>query len=138
MAIKKLSQSIIIRTELKNLLEKEDIDVLFLTETDSNNLDSESDYIIQGYKTILPLKKNNSDKVRILCLVMEAISSQVKPVPELMNPSFPSIWIEIKGNFDTNSGNDMIIGGFYREWAQKGILAIAKMEIKKFVKTLPI
>ena len=38
-----------------------------------------------------------------------------------MNPSFPSIWIEIKGNFDTNSGNDMIIGGFYREWAQKGI-----------------
>ena len=84
--------------ELKNLLETKDIDVMFLTETDLNNLETESDYIIQGYKTILPMKKDKKDKVRILCLTKDVLVSQVKTITELMNPSFPSIWLELTGN----------------------------------------
>ena len=41
-------------TELKELLKKENFDVLFLNETDTKNVHSKEDYQITGYDTILP------------------------------------------------------------------------------------
>ena len=45
----------------------------------------------------------------------------MKIIPELMSPTFPSIWIEIKGKVNFKQENNLTIGGFYREWAQNGI-----------------
>ena len=54
--------------ELKQLLQNEKIDIMFLTETDTHSLSSKTDYQIEGYETILP-KMDNNNLVRILCLV---------------------------------------------------------------------
>ena len=37
-----------------------------------------------------------------------------------MNPTFPSIWIEITGKENSNTNKIMVIGGFYHECAQNG------------------
>ena len=59
--------------ELREILNSEKVDIIFLTETDTKMLLNEESYKIQGYKTYLPLKKENCESVRILCLVNEAI-----------------------------------------------------------------
>ena len=41
--------------ELKNLLNSEKIDIIFITETDTKNINSAEDFQIDGYKTIMPL-----------------------------------------------------------------------------------
>ena len=61
--------------ELKNLLIQENLDILFLTETDSKNLVNDESYVIQGYKTILPLISLESDTVR-LCVLSRKLSFQ--------------------------------------------------------------
>ena len=53
--------------ELKTLLKDESLDILFITETDTNMLDSEEDYLIEGYKTIFPKKSENVKKLGIIC-----------------------------------------------------------------------
>ena len=48
-------------TEITNLLKNEDLDILFLTETDNQNIKDEDSYKIQGYTTVLQKRKSESD-----------------------------------------------------------------------------
>ena len=72
----------------------ENVDVLFLTETDIKNLVNDESYVIQGYKTILPIISPVSDLVRIVCLVKECFLPRIKLRKDLMSADFPSIWLE--------------------------------------------
>ena len=81
-------------------------------------LETEMDYKIDGYRTILLKRVKITDKVIIICFVNENVLHEIKVVEEFMNPSFPSIWIEVTGK--GKNDKPLIIGGFYREWSQKG------------------
>ena len=81
-------------SELTHLLNNEKIDIMFLTETDSQNLINEDSYVIKGYKSFLPLKNPNINVVRIVCLVKENLLPFIKVRSDLMSEDFPSIWLE--------------------------------------------
>ena len=49
--------------------------------------------MIAGFKTWLPLKKENSEKTRIV-LLMKLDKPEMKLREDLMSPNFPSIWVE--------------------------------------------
>ena len=104
--------------ELVNLLATENIDLIFITETDTKNIKKEEDYTIQGYKTILPLFNSENQKIRIIGLVKTEISTQFKFRQDLMSVQFPSIWLEYS---DTNNKNQTLFAGFYREWSHEGL-----------------
>ena len=104
--------------ELRNLLILENIDVIFLTETDTRNLSNEDSYVIQGYKTILPLFKPEDNLVRIVCLIKESLMPHIKIRHDLMSEEFPSIWIEYQT--DQNK-KPTLIAGFYRVWTHNGV-----------------
>ena len=103
-------------TELKELLNKEEIDVLFLVETDTQMIGEEKDYVVQGYRTILPKLAETDNKIRIMSLVKEGKMDKMKIRHDLMSENFPSIWLEIERINRTN----LTIGGFYREWTRHG------------------
>ena len=96
--------------ELTQLLDKENIDILFLIETDTSKIESENDYVLNGYKTILPLRNDKSEKIRIMLLIKESIASDFKISVDLMSPNFPSIWLEKIRIDDNNSENSLAIG----------------------------
>ena len=75
---------------------------MFLTETDTRNLSNEDSYVVQGYKTILPLKKPDNNLVRIVCLVKESLLTNIKVRLDLMSDEFPSIWLEYQSDVDVN------------------------------------
>ena len=105
--------------ELKQLLQNEKIDIMFLTETDTHSLSSKTDYQIEGYETILP-KMDNNNLVRILCLVKNDRINQISTVESLMSTDFPTIWLE----YTSQKGAKFLIGGFYRVWTNAGIKCI--------------
>ena len=80
--------------ELADILITEKVDIIFLTETDKRMLINEECYRISGYKTILPHKKENSELVRIVCLIKEEIVPYIKVRSDLMSCEFPSIWLD--------------------------------------------
>ena len=79
--------------EIINLIEEQKLDILTLVETDTLNLNSESDYIIKGFKTILPTKKDNTQKTRLIMLISES-HKHIHVRKDLMTDEFPSIWCE--------------------------------------------
>ena len=102
--------------ELREMLSKENIDVIFLTETDTKQINCETDFVIKGYKTILQERENPNDNLRIVCLVKEIWHSKMVVREDLMCTGFPSIWLEI----NEENKKPTILGGFYREWTQNG------------------
>ena len=147
--------------ELRLLLNNEDIDIAFITETDTKELRKETDYLISGFKTFFPSRKNDFSKIRILAFVKDSILSQIKLRTDLMSNEFPSIWLEFINPIKKNT----LIAGFYRQWSSetckkkdaeefgmninvwnkapivikecKSLYAVKK-PIKLFVRTLPI
>ena len=106
--------------ELKQLLKDESIDILFITETDATMLPTENDYLIDGYKTIFPKRNENSEKIRILCLIKKEISDDLQILNENMDSDFPSIWLEKTKKENNSETNSLAIGGFYRVWSHNG------------------
>ena len=98
--------------EIKTTLIEEKIDLLYLTDTDTN-IQSESEYVIEGYKTIFPLRSSTESKIRIICLVNEKLLPNIRVK---MCDQFASIWFELK----LSHSNNMLIGGFSRVWIQNG------------------
>ena len=74
--------------------------------------------------------------IRMICLVREEeiISGNIKLRPDLIENAFPSIWLELKQNHKQN----ILIGGFYREWSNEGLLSLDKQleAIKLFTKQI--
>ena len=62
--------------EIKDLLTKEEIYVIFLTESDTNIL-CESNYKIPGFITVFHKRECNTEKVRIVALFKEKFQSQI-------------------------------------------------------------
>ena len=81
--------------ELRKLLKNENIDVMFLTETDTKAIPSEDKYQIQGYKTVFQERKSAQSKLRIIWLVKNLLAQKMKVRKDLMSGEFPSIWIEV-------------------------------------------
>ena len=90
------------------MLNSEKIDIFFITETDTKNINSAEDYQIDGYKTIMPL---------ILCLIKNAISNKFKVRLDLMSKEFSSIWIETN---EMGNKKTQMFAGFYRVWTHDG------------------
>ena len=80
------------------------------------NLQKETDYNIRGFITIFQKRLANNEKVRLICLVDEKKASNLLIRHDLMSTDFPSFWIEFK-----KAGQpSLLVGGFYREWNQRG------------------
>ena len=101
--------------ELKKILNEESVDIAFITETDTKLLTKEENYQISGYKTIFPNRISESSKIRIIALVKENITGQIKIRRDLMSNTFPSIWLELNNQIQKN----ILIAGFYRQWSSE-------------------
>ena len=102
--------------ELCELLKTENLDVMILTETDSNMIKSKEDYRIEGYETVIQLRKDDNEKTRLVMLIRVETAHCTKVRSELMSPDFPSIWLE----YCNKGGMSVLICGFYREWSRNG------------------
>jgi hypothetical protein len=102
--------------EILNLIRQNNLGILFLVETDTLAINTEVDYKLLGFKTIIQNKKDNSTPTRIISLVNEKLSNEVTIRMDLTSTEFPSLWIEL----ENNCGSNIICGGFYREWVPQG------------------
>ena len=98
------------------MLQEENIDVMFLSETDTVHIKSENDYRIVGYSIIHQKREQVTDKLRLICLFKVTMEKNIVIRNDLMSSNLPSIWLEYK---EPNK-EALLIGGFYREWNHKG------------------
>ena len=103
-------------TELKNILETEKINIMFLVETDVILLNGKEDYKLEGFSTVITNQDSADEKIRVLGLVHEDLATNIKVREDLMSKQFPSIWLELQ----RESKKNVLIGGFYREWTREG------------------
>ena len=68
---------------------------------------------MEGYVTVLQQREKPEDMVRVMALIREDTSKEVKVREDLMSEKFPSIWIEAE--------KGLLVCGFYREWTRNGI-----------------
>ena len=64
--------------------------------------------------------------VRIIVLVKEDCGVEVKLREDLMDKSFPSIWLEIQDKYKSST----MIGGFYRQWSNSGKLTVEEQVVQ--------
>ena len=81
--------------ELKDMLNSEKLNIMFLVETDTKLSNGKSDYKIEGYATVLQKTNQSTDKIRIIGLVEEDTLKYTKIREDLMSTEFPTIWFEI-------------------------------------------
>ena len=98
--------------EIVNLIESEEVDVLFLTETDTGKVNA-SNFKLQGYETFTQSCENEDDTVRAIAIVKENCGAKIQLRPDLMSNMFPSIWLEVEDRYKSKS----MIAGFYRQWS---------------------
>ena len=82
-----------------NLITQNSINIIFLVETDTLAVNSEEDYKLQGFKTIIQNKKDKLNQTRIICLVDEKLTKEVIIRMDLSSQDFPSLWIELENNY---------------------------------------
>ena len=99
------------------MLKSENIDIIFISETDTKELKTEADYQIAGYKTIFQKRNTDSNILRIICLIKDEIAESITTLDKIMSVDIPSIWIEFKDQKQMKTA----IGSFYREWTHEGI-----------------
>ena len=102
--------------ELKEIINSNAINAVFLVETDTHAINSELDYQIRGFKTVIQTKNNSALPTRIICLIDEELSDQIIIRTDLTSADFPSLWVEIENDY----GKNVLCGGFYREWSPSG------------------
>ena len=108
--------------EVLQLLLTENLDILFLTETDTKRINA-CNYKIKGYTTFMQSSEEDSDldTIRIIALTKEECGVKIEIRNDLMSTSFPSIWLEIQDHSSSKS----MIGGVYRQWSNNGISSTA-------------
>jgi exonuclease III len=102
--------------EIVEILTSQNIDVLFLTETDTKRSDAEK-FVIKGFNTVMQRVSEEEDIVRVIALIRENTGLEIKTRSDLMSDSFPSVWLEIK----EENKSSTLLGGFYRQWTNNGI-----------------
>ena len=98
--------------EIKELLKNEEINILFLTESDII-LGKTDDYKIEGFTTVFQKRESENEKIRVVAFIKEDVESQIIVKENLMSFEVPSIWLELKAEHSV----PFIICGVYREWA---------------------
>ena len=111
--------------EILEILTSQNIDVLFLTETDTRRSNAEK-FVIKGFNTVIQKVSEENDMVRIIALIRENAGLRIKTRGDLMTDSFPSIWLEIQ---DENRSTTLL-GGFYRQWSCNGIRS-TKLQVEE-------
>ena len=103
--------------EIVQLLMEEQLDVLFLTETDTKRINV-CNYKIRGYSTLMQsgVDDLDTDIIRIVALKKDDCGVKIEIRNDLMSASFPSIWLEIQDQRLSKS----MIGGLYRQWSNNG------------------
>ena len=81
--------------ELRELIKQEELDILFLVETDTTAIANEEDYKIDDFSTILPKRNREDGSIRIIGLVKKHMKERINKREDLMDEEFPSIWLEI-------------------------------------------
>ena len=105
--------------ELVQLLQEEEIDVMFLTETDTSLQNAET-FQITGYTTHIQLCKEKKENVRIIALTKDNCGVEILRREDLMSGRFPSIWIELRDKYKSGT----LVGGFYRQWKSDKIRSV--------------
>ena len=81
---------------------------MFLTESDII-LQKAEDYKIEGFQTVIRSREKVDEKVRILALISDKISSSFSIQNDLMGCEIPSIWLKLS----IDIGKPVLISGFY-------------------------
>ena len=116
--------------EIIDLINTNDLTILFLVETDSYQINEKKDFELVGFETLFHKKKISTDKTRLICLTKANVNSNnIKIREDLMSDSFPSIWIEIT---NANLNQSRLVCGFYREWSNDGLLS-TEAQLKLYV-----
>ncbi len=97
--------------ETREILKNEQLNVLFLVETDVI-LEGKDSFKIENYQTVVTKHESEKEKVRVIRLIEENIVNSTKIREGLMSTKVPSIWIEI----NREHHKFFLICGFYREW----------------------
>ena len=105
--------------EILLLLQSEDLDILYLTETDSKKINL-SNYNLNGYNTILQSCEEENDTIRIIALVKDSPGLDIKERLDIMSKSFPLVWLEVHDKHKSKT----VVGGFYRQWSADGKLTV--------------
>ena len=83
--------------EIKELLRTEDIDILFLEETDVEQVHITNNISFNNYKIISCLCKSENEKTRMVSLVKDGqMAESISVRIDLMSTEFPSIWLELR------------------------------------------
>ena len=82
--------------ELIHIVSVNSIDIIFLVETDTESVNEEKDYKIQGFKTLVQNKKSSTTPTRIICLISEKLRNSSIIRMDLTAKGFPSLWVEIE------------------------------------------
>ena len=102
-------------------IKSNNIDIIGLLETEIHHFDTKKPFTIKGFKTYVPLEREKSSTVRLLCLVREDI--EVKLREDLMSPLLCSVWLETTAK----DGKKVLLSFIYREFndlADNGKLSI--------------
>ena len=75
------------------MLDSEDIDILFLTETDTKSIVKEKNYQIEGFTTVLQIRKDENSYLRIIALVKNHIWKDSVVRRDLMTDTFESLFL---------------------------------------------
>ena len=60
---------------MKSIIQQNKLNIIFLVETDTDAVNSETDYKIEGFKTVVQNKKDQTTPTRIVCLIDETLSN---------------------------------------------------------------
>ena len=71
---------------------------------------------MEGNLTFIQKNKQTHHPIRIIALVHNSLQENIRLREDLMSTEFPSIWLELMNERESN----LIIGGYYREWAFAG------------------
>ena len=94
---------------MKEIIKENKLNVIFLVETDTAAINKDTDYQIEGFKTLIQNKKLETDQTRIICLVDSQLANHVIIRNDLTSTNFPSLWIEV----ENDNGKNFICGGVY-------------------------
>ena len=101
------------------LLREEEIDIMFLTETDTSLQNAET-FNVKGYTTHTQLCGEKKENVRIIALTRDDCGVEILRREDLMSGRYPSVWIELRDKYKSST----IVGGFYRQWKSDKIRSV--------------
>ena len=96
---------------IKDFIDREEIELFSLSETDLEFFDTQKPFGIKGFRTFYPLqRKEDNDIKRMLVFVKEDI--EVTQRTDLMSKSISTVWLEIRGKNEKK----ILLCTLYREF----------------------